>query len=141
MHHLKSTRGRIPVRLILVVWLASWALGPVLAAGPCKGLSKSRCEGSASCNWVSGYTTKDGAKVRAYCRAKAGRSSATGAKAAEGKRHTSKTSKAKSATGKATANKGSDEKRKATAKKTPDSKKRSTAKKGSTAKKRSGNKD
>lgn len=38
------------------------------AASPCKGLEESVCIQSQSCSWVSGYTTKSGKTVAAYCR-------------------------------------------------------------------------
>ena len=38
------------------------------AASACKGLEESVCKGNASCTWVSGYTTKNGNTVSAYCR-------------------------------------------------------------------------
>jgi hypothetical protein len=112
MPHLKSVPGRMATRLILLLSLSLWTLNPALAGNSCKGLSKSTCEGSASCSWVSGYTTKDGAKVSAYCRAKARKSSGTGSKTSKGKTQTSKTSKGKTDTKKASGKKGSDNKKK-----------------------------
>lgn len=38
------------------------------SASACKGLEESACKGNASCTWVSGYTTKNGNTVSAYCR-------------------------------------------------------------------------
>ena len=43
--------------------------GNVIAA-ECKGSSKSSCSTNSSCTWVKGYSKKDGAKVRGYCRSK-----------------------------------------------------------------------
>lgn len=42
------------------------------ADSPCKGLSESECSSNGKCTWVSGYSQKDGDKVKAYCRAKPG---------------------------------------------------------------------
>jgi hypothetical protein len=41
---------------------------PTHSASACKGLEESACNGNASCIWVSGYTTKNGNTVSAYCR-------------------------------------------------------------------------
>ena len=41
---------------------------PAHSASPCKGLEESACKDNASCTWVSGYTTKNGNAVSAYCR-------------------------------------------------------------------------
>ncbi len=38
------------------------------AASDCKGMERGACEKSAACNWVDGYTRKDGAKVSGHCR-------------------------------------------------------------------------
>ena len=39
-----------------------------MAASPCKGLSQNACSANKACAWVAGYTRKDGAKVKDYCR-------------------------------------------------------------------------
>ncbi len=44
------------------------------SASACKGLEESACKGNASCTWVSGYTTKNGNTVSAYCRSAGGQS-------------------------------------------------------------------
>jgi len=36
----------------------------------CKGSSSGACSSNPACTWVSGYSKKDGGKVRGYCRAK-----------------------------------------------------------------------
>jgi hypothetical protein len=41
---------------------------PAYSDSTCKGLEESSCKGNASCTWVSGYTTKNGNTVSAYCR-------------------------------------------------------------------------
>lgn len=46
------------------------------ADSPCKGLGESECKSNDKCTWVSGYTQKDGDKVKAYCRAKPGQANA-----------------------------------------------------------------
>jgi len=38
------------------------------AASDCKGIEKAGCERNAACNWVDGYTRKDGVKVSGHCR-------------------------------------------------------------------------
>lgn len=46
------------------------AINPAFAENPCKGMSQSACEGNDSCTWVSGYQSKSGKEVKAYCRLK-----------------------------------------------------------------------
>jgi hypothetical protein len=41
---------------------------PIYSASTCKGLDEAACKQSASCSWVSGYTTKKGNTISAYCR-------------------------------------------------------------------------
>jgi hypothetical protein len=48
---------------------------PLSAASKCKGLSEKTCDKSDSCAWVGEFKRKDGAKVKAYCRAKPKKSS------------------------------------------------------------------
>jgi hypothetical protein len=48
---------------------------PLSAASKCKGLSEKACDKSDSCAWVGEFKRKDGAKVKAYCRAKPKKSS------------------------------------------------------------------
>jgi len=36
----------------------------------CKGSSSGACSTNPACTWVSGYSKKDGSKVRGYCRTK-----------------------------------------------------------------------
>lgn len=45
-----------------------WIASPAGAASPCKGLDESSCKQNQSCNWISGYSTKNGNAVPAYCR-------------------------------------------------------------------------
>jgi hypothetical protein len=47
---------------------------PAHSDSSCKGLEESACKGNASCTWVSGYTTKNGNTVSAYCRKAGGQS-------------------------------------------------------------------
>jgi hypothetical protein len=58
---------RFPVFLPigLVLGLACFSAN---AASPCKGLDETACRQDQSCRWVSGYTTKHGNSVAAYCR-------------------------------------------------------------------------
>ncbi len=44
-------------------------------AASCKGSSKSSCSASSDCYWVDSFKRKDGVKVSAHCRTKAGKSS------------------------------------------------------------------
>ncbi len=48
-------------------------------AAECKGASSTACSANSACTWVSGYTRKDGSKVRGYCRSK-GKSGSTSSK-------------------------------------------------------------
>jgi hypothetical protein len=57
---------------------------PTYAASTCKGLDEAACKQSASCNWVSSYTTKNGNTVSAYCRS-AGSKARQGQHLQEGK--------------------------------------------------------
>ncbi len=45
------------------------------AASSCKGSSKSSCSASSDCYWVDSFKRKDGVKVSAHCRTKAGKGS------------------------------------------------------------------
>ena len=56
--------------LPLLSALTLLSVTPASAANACKGLSKQACDGTESCNWVQGYTRKDGRDVAAYCRIK-----------------------------------------------------------------------
>ena len=57
-----------------LILAAAFALtGSIAADSACKGLGESECKGNESCTWVSGYSQKDGDKVKAYCRAKPGK--------------------------------------------------------------------
>ena len=61
-------------------------------AASCKGMSKSACSASSSCNWVDGYKRKDGVKVSSHCRAASGKAKKeTKAKKTESKKATKKT--------------------------------------------------
>ena len=56
---------------ILMVLAIMFALNVNIAqAADCSGSSKSSCSTGNACTWVSGYSRKDGTKVRGYCRAK-----------------------------------------------------------------------
>ncbi|MCX7632490.1 MAG: hypothetical protein N2Z22_04060 [Turneriella sp.] len=62
------------------------AFGKMLYAdSPCKGLDESACKANDKCTWVSGYTQKDGDKVKAYCRAKPGQGDSAASKDKKGK--------------------------------------------------------
>jgi hypothetical protein len=57
---------------IPVVMFIALASSHVLvnAAPQCNGLNEINCSGNPSCTWVSGYVTKKGNQVNAYCRVK-----------------------------------------------------------------------
>ena len=62
------------VAIVLTIFIS---LLPIQAdAVDCSGKSKSSCSSSTSCSWVSGYTTKVGTQVKAYCRARPGKRTA-----------------------------------------------------------------
>lgn len=63
----------------------------------CKGSSSGACSSNPACTWVSGYSKKDGSKVRGYCRTK-GKSGASPSKKESKK--SDKTSSKKSVDGK-----------------------------------------
>ena len=63
----------------------------------CKGSSSGACSSNPACTWVSGYSKKDGSKVRGYCRTK-GKSGASASKKESKK--SDKTSSKKSVDGK-----------------------------------------
>lgn len=46
---------------------------PTSAASPCKGETEKACTNKDSCSWIKAHKRKDGAKVKAYCRTKAGK--------------------------------------------------------------------
>ena len=80
-------------------------LAPTALAAECKGQSKSACGRMSACTWVDGYTRKDGAKVKAYCRkAKASKSSS---KSGSKKKATSSAKKASSSAKKSSSKKTS----------------------------------
>ncbi|MEH6445146.1 MAG: hypothetical protein V7784_14725 [Oceanospirillaceae bacterium] len=50
------------------------------AASSCKGQSQSACDTNDSCSWINAHKRKDGNKVKAYCRTKPQKKSATSTK-------------------------------------------------------------
>ena len=57
--------------LTAVISFALLGAGNAQAEGSsCKGKSRSACSSASDCSWVDGYTRKDGAKVKSFCRAK-----------------------------------------------------------------------
>lgn len=113
--------------LTLTLMMGAWAFttSPAAAQSVCKGLSKSACERNDSCSHVGAFTRSDGVKVKAFCRAKPGKSAAKSTKKKTAKKSTTKKTAAKKPSTKAkkTAAKSSDTKK---AKKT--TKKKSTKK-------------
>ena len=62
----------------LAVWLGLTFTGGTTAfAQACKGMSQSACTSSASCSYVNGFTRKNGARVKAFCRSKPGKRAAS----------------------------------------------------------------
>jgi hypothetical protein len=58
-------------RSLFTFFLASvlgLAVLPAYSSSNCKGLDEAVCKQSTACNWISGYTTKSGNTVSAYCR-------------------------------------------------------------------------
>lgn len=59
--------NKSPAVSLLVVSLVT-AAPAAMATSPCKGLAQDACSADKACAWVGGYTRKDGAKVKPYCR-------------------------------------------------------------------------
>jgi len=76
MSNLFSVRGIAKTLSFAAVLAMSTAI-PAQAASACKGKSKIMCESSNSCSYVKAHKRKDGAKVKAFCRAKPGKSKAS----------------------------------------------------------------
>ena len=103
---------------------------PASAQSVCKGLSKSACTSNSKCSHVAAFTRSDGAKVKAFCRAKPGQATNASAKK---KKPAKKASTTKSKTTKAKTTKaGTKKKESASSAKKPEKKK--TTKKASTKK-------
>jgi len=66
-------RSIIPAVVCVTLGLGATS---AMAAGQCKGLSKSACSADSSCSWVNSYVTKSGKKVDSYCRVRAGKKQA-----------------------------------------------------------------
>ncbi len=80
----------------IVALVVSLSGGTAVAASSCKGLSKSACGRNAACSWVNSYTTKKGATVEGYCRAKPSKGAASkGSARKAGKEKVSRGSKDK----------------------------------------------
>jgi hypothetical protein len=62
-----SVLNRFPLISALLLGIAF--ISPAQSASPCKSLPQSTCVAKTSCTWVQGYTRKDGARIKAYCRA------------------------------------------------------------------------
>lgn len=69
---LRTMKKLLSMSHALIFTLALTLTASISADSPCKGLSESECSSNDKCTWVSGYTQKDGDKVKAYCRAKPG---------------------------------------------------------------------
>ncbi len=66
-------RSIIPAVICFTLGLGATS---AIAEGQCKGLSKSACSADSACSWIKSYVTKNGKKVDAYCRVKAGKKQA-----------------------------------------------------------------
>ena len=72
--HRSVSRFAVAVSSATLIAALLLPAGAALAAS-CKEItSQSACEKRTDCTWVKGYTRKDGAKVKAYCRSKGGHS-------------------------------------------------------------------
>ncbi len=111
--------------------IAAMMLTAPAHAKECKEMAQSACDSSDTCSWVKAHTRSDGAKVKAFCRAKPGNGSKSSKSSSKSTKKSDSSSKSAS---KADDTKKSDSKSKAkdTAKKTTkkaDSKAKDTAKK------------
>ncbi len=59
------SRFLLPLPIASTLALTSFAAN---AESACKGLEEAACQQNAACKWISGYTTKNGNTVSAYCR-------------------------------------------------------------------------
>lgn len=105
-------RVRIDTRPLLTALIATWAmLGAAEAtAAECKGMPQAQCEGAPDCSWVNSYTTKTGTTVKAYCRTKSKKGSASTAAKKESGTGTSKTTSGTGSKGTAESKKEPEEK-------------------------------
>jgi len=62
---------------VLVLFLGLILNTAAFGASSCKGLTKTKCSGKSSCSWVDSYKTKNGTRVKGYCRAKPGKGAGT----------------------------------------------------------------
>jgi len=138
---LTATLGAIA--MLLALSITGPFSTPAAAQSACKGMSKSACESSNSCSYVKAFTRKDGAKVKAFCRAKPGGGAKKSVKKSTTKKTaTKKTTAKKTPVKKASAKKSdaADKPAKKTAAKKPATKKKTTkktvAKKKKTTKKK-----
>ncbi len=106
-------RGARVIYLVTLLLLLAWT-SPAVFASKCKGMSTSQCQNNDACTWVSGYTSKQGKKVDAYCRQKASKSSRNGEKKDQA---SSKSAKKSDKKGKADKKSKKDEKSKSDKKK------------------------
>ena len=75
MNWFKSVLGAFALVVASTVGLAMFGAAPA-SAQVCKGLSKSACGSNDRCSYVKGFKRKDGATVKAFCRAKPGQGTA-----------------------------------------------------------------
>jgi hypothetical protein len=64
----KMFKKYIQFLISFLFFLALFFVFPVSADSECQGLSESSCKSNSDCTWVSGYSQKDGDKVKSYCR-------------------------------------------------------------------------
>jgi hypothetical protein len=59
------SRSLLPLSIASTLVLTSFTAS---AASACKGLDEAACQQETACKWISGYTTKNGNAISAYCR-------------------------------------------------------------------------
>jgi hypothetical protein len=61
---------RLEQTIIAFLLTLTLAITPVQAATTCKGEGQIACNKNSACGWIKAHKRKDGATVKAYCRAK-----------------------------------------------------------------------
>jgi len=65
---ISGKKAAVAVSTIVAACTLTLGASTAYAASDCKGIEKAGCERNAACNWVDGYTRKDGVKVSGHCR-------------------------------------------------------------------------
>ena len=71
---MKMFNAQIKKVLFWLPVVTSISFNSIATAANCKGLETAACGEQTSCYWVEGYQRKDGANVKAHCRAKPNKS-------------------------------------------------------------------